>query len=206
MAEIIAADLTIDDRQVREWFDAAEDWPVRVSLALNRTLDEVQAAIREQVKGTYTLRRPEFVLRTIYRAPGVDFAQPGRYAAAVRVHPERNVLAKFEDERVKFPKRGRALAIPLAAARGGRGGVVPRGLWPSALRNDPRTFLRNGILFRRRTRRGKVEALYVFKSQVALDRTPLRFVETATRVAAVRWPLNLDGFLASLQLGKRRSS
>lgn len=97
------------------------------SVGLNRTADEVQAGVRASLpaKG-FTLRRKAFVEQTIYRKPGEDFArkdQPEMFAR-VRIHDERDVLARHEEGGSKRPTKGRVIAIPIGA-RPNKGDVVP---------------------------------------------------------------------------------
>lgn len=111
-----------------------------VSIGMNRTMDEAQDAIRKRVANKFTLRRKTFMEQTIYRRPGLwpngDFANKDNpHSAAVRINPNRDFLAKFEEGGSKRPRGGgvggagdkdRALAVPvLGGARTSKGAVVP---------------------------------------------------------------------------------
>lgn len=109
-----------------------------VSMGMNRTMDEAQDAIRKRAASKFTLRRKTFVEQTIWRRPGLwphgDFANKDNpHSAAVRVNPDRDFLAKFEEGGSKRPRGGgvggagdkdRALAVPVGA-RPSKGAVVP---------------------------------------------------------------------------------
>lgn len=89
--------------------------PYATSVSINQTLNDAQAAIRRTLPGHFHLRRKDFVERTIYIA-GKDRATKERLVGTVRVNPERNFLAKFEDDTVKKSHSGKALAVPVIRA------------------------------------------------------------------------------------------
>lgn len=177
-----------------------DQMPFATSLALNQVANDVQAAIRQSLpQHGFTLRRKAFIDRTIYRQPGVDFATKLKLSSGVRIHPQRDVLAKFETDTVKRPQAGRSLLVPIEA-RKGKGAIVPRGLWPAALGRQAFALkLKSGGkgLFRNKGR-GKnrgLQLLYVFKSQVPLGHR-LGFEDTARQVAAIMWPGRMNAALA----------
>lgn len=191
------------------------------SVGMNRTANEMQDAIRQSLPGHFTLRRRAFIESTVYRKPGEDFASKDHLVAGVRIHDERNVLAKFEAGGFKTPMSGKTIAIPLAA-RPSKGAIVPQKFTLKALffaqqgvlsqagailstkgkgkrktllkrsqAND--LFIRNGILFQApKNHRGRPKALWLFKPQSKLP-PDLHFVTTGSRVARDRLALNVIG-------------
>lgn len=92
-------------------------WPFAMSLALNQQANAMQKAIQATLPGSFTLRRAEFIRRTVYRRPGTypqgDFANKTSLTAALRINPDRDVLRKHEEDRQKVARNGGRLAIPL---------------------------------------------------------------------------------------------
>jgi len=86
--------------------------PFATALAINAVLNDAQAAIRATLPGEFTLRRPEFIERTIYIGPQ-DRARKDRLEGTLRVNPERDFLSKFEEDRAKTPTRSHTLAVPV---------------------------------------------------------------------------------------------
>jgi hypothetical protein len=91
----------------------ASQIPFASSVALNLTANSAQSAVRGSLPGEFTLRRRSFVEQTIYRKPGQDFATKANLVAAVRVNPERDFLAKFQDGGQKTSIAGKSLAVPI---------------------------------------------------------------------------------------------
>lgn len=115
------------------------------SVGMNRTANEMQDAIRANVDKSFTLRRAAFIRNTIYRKPGEDFATKERLVAGLRVHEERNFLAKHEVAHSKRATKasgshdkGRAIAIPVGA-RPNPQNVVPQRLTLRALLANTRS-------------------------------------------------------------------
>ncbi|HEY9227404.1 MAG TPA: hypothetical protein VIP11_12195 [Gemmatimonadaceae bacterium] len=86
--------------------------PYATALALNSTGNSAQRAVRAVLPTEFTLRRPDFIERTIYIGPD-DRATKDRLACTVRVHPQRDVLAKFEEGGEKKSTSGKSLAVPV---------------------------------------------------------------------------------------------
>jgi len=99
--------------------------PFATSVAINNTLNDAQKAIRATLPQHFTLRRPEFIDRTIYIGQQ-DRARKDRLVGVVRVNPQRNFLAKFETDHEKTSRSGKALAIPIIRARD-RSLIIKRG-------------------------------------------------------------------------------
>lgn len=191
------------------------------SVGLNRTANEVQDEVRKGLSGQFTLRRKAFIENTIYRKPREDFATKDNLKAGVRINPERDVLAKFEDGGSKTPREGKSIAVPLGA-RPSPTSIVPQRYTLKALffgqqglasqaksvfkaRTKSRRklllkrstqddiFIRNGVVFQAPpNHRGKPKALWVFKSSTKLPQS-LHFMATAFRVARDRLAVNVSG-------------
>jgi len=164
------------------------------SIGINRTMDEAQTAIRGGLANKFSLKRPQFVQNTIYRKPREDWATKDHLAARVRVHDERNQLAKFEEGGPKQPTRGRkAIAIPVQVPRNAAG-IVPTSRSPKALLASGKAYSRGGMLWLL-TGRGKIKKrvlAYVFRASVPIA-PDLQFVETGLRVIANRAVPNIVG-------------
>jgi hypothetical protein len=183
-----------------------------VSKALNETALQAQEAIRGGILSRFTVRRQDFILRTVKIFPN-EFATKSNFKAIVRIDPSRNFLAPFEHGGTKKPLTGNSLALP-DAVRDNKTDVIPRAMRPKGLRlritqtrsgktqvkGAKRTFLIPGfgIMQRIGGRRGyggprasNVLVLYRFRSSVRLS-PMLRFEATARQVAAQ----NFDGNLA----------
>jgi hypothetical protein len=89
--------------------------PFAASVALNNLADDAQMAIRQTLPQHFTLRRPDFIDRTIYIA-NADRAKKDHLAVTLRVDPRRNFLAKFETGGEKTGQGGKMLAVPIIRA------------------------------------------------------------------------------------------
>ena len=164
------------------------------SIGLNRTADEIQDEIRKGLDGKFTLRRAEFVKRTIYRKPGEDFASKKKLTAAVRIHDERDFLAKFEKGGRKKPISGKALAIPQGGVRRNKSDIVTKSQSVRRLIESGKAFVKGDSVFQR-TGRGKARRLilaYLFRPSVPIPAS-LGFEDTARRVADKRLEANVAG-------------
>lgn len=164
------------------------------SIGINRTMDEAQAAIRQGLGDRFTLRRRAFVERTIYRKPGEDFASKTHLIGRVRVHDERDFLAKFERGGQKEPTRGRsALAVPVNVRRN-KADIVTRANRVAALLQSGKAFVRGRFVFQKvgRGKRASINLAYVFKRRTPLPDS-LRFAETGTRIILQRGADNIRG-------------
>jgi hypothetical protein len=182
-------------------------YPFAASLALNNLANAGQQAQRVLVRREFTLRQETFILNTIKRFPGEDFATKRKLSAGYRVDPRRDFLAKFEAGGEKHAIQGKSyVAVPLPDLRRTKKGLVPRSLYPSKFKpfadqasgislGQQRTFIvptkkGNRVLLQRfggtRGRRG-VRALYLFVPSVHIDPT-LQFQQTAETVARSEWP------------------
>ncbi len=174
---------------------------------LNALANAGQTAQREMVKREFTLRQEAFILRTIYRMPSEDFATKQKLSAGYRIHPDRDILAKFESGGEKVAIQGKPyVAIPLPDLRRTKKGLVPKTMRPKALGpftdkgeiayGQKRTFIvptrndKNRLMLQRfGGTRGKhgLRALYLFVPSVHID-PMLHFQETARHVAETQWP------------------
>ena len=109
--------------------------PRALTLTLNKLADDGQKAVQDSLPKSFTMRRADFVKRTIYRK-GDDFATNGRPVARFGVNPERNILAKFEESGSKVPMSGRSVAVPLQGVKPTAMTIVPKRMRPAALRTN----------------------------------------------------------------------
>lgn len=162
--------------------------PYALALALNATANSAQRSIRMNLPGSFTLRKPEYIERTIFRKPGQDFATKNSPRAAVRIHDERDQLAKFEEGGDKRARDGRNVAIPLAGVKRNARDIVTTGNRPKALMGKPGVVKVGDTIFKT-SGRGKAKrltALYLLKPSVRI-RPLLRFHATAARVIDGEW-------------------
>jgi hypothetical protein len=116
--------------------------PFARMLILNRLANAAQAETRKGIEARFTLRRRDFVLKTIYRKPGEDFATKTEGESAVRVRdtPQGkgvpDFLAKFEEGGDKRPREGSSIAIPVHARRN-KSDIVTTANRPRAILNRP---------------------------------------------------------------------
>jgi hypothetical protein len=151
---------------------------------LNQLANAAQAETRKHVEARFTLRRRDFVLRTIYRKPGEDFATKAVGLAAVRINEERDFLAKFEEGGIKRPREGRSVAIPVDARRNKSDIVTPANR-PRAILQRPR-FTRTETRIVQRVGRGKAARQRVWYVLKRFVRIPARLgmVDAARRSTA----------------------
>jgi hypothetical protein len=118
MSQLIELEVSVVDQSgVVGWLSGVRaQLPYATSVAINRTLDTAQAAIRTSLPEHFTIRRKDFIERTIYIGPK-DRARKDNLIGTVRVNPERDFLAKFETGGEKHSKSGKALAVPVIRAR-----------------------------------------------------------------------------------------
>jgi hypothetical protein len=210
-----------DDSGVRGLLSGLRDQiPYAASVALNTTANDAQQAIQAKLPAEFTLRRKEFIERTIYRSRA-DFAKKDNLVATVRVNPARDFLAKFEDDKVKVAKQ-HALAVPIV--RMGAPAII-------ISRSDPRYLKRVMALidaqggkqvgpFKKRqakkaskqsffllkTKKGQtlvmqrdagdIKVLYAFEHSVPIEKHRLHFEEIAMQTALARWGINAEAAIA----------
>ena len=166
--------------------------PRALTLTLNKLADDGQKAVQDSLATRFTLRRPDFVRKTIFRQSPSDFATNSRPRAAFGVNPARDMLAKFEEDSIKAPMSGRSVAIPLPAVKPTPHTVVAKALRVSSLRDDPKVrkiTTPNGTFLVKERKAGKVKGvrfgartdlLYRLVPSVRL-KARLRFHATAQR-------------------------
>lgn len=148
-----------------------------MSKALNDTANDAQRAIQGSLAQRFTLRRPDFITRTIKRNRE-DFATKEKLEAVVRIDPSRDLLAKFESGGTKTPTQGKAIALPTETVRRTKAQIIRQGQRPKALLASGKAFSKGGRLL---LRIGKaIRTAYVFKAAVKIP-ARLGFVETANK-------------------------
>lgn len=183
--------------------------PFARSLALNRLGEAFQAAERDRMQRTFTLRRPAFILREGVKRLG-PAATKQNPTVTFGVSERADFLEKFEPGETKRPRSGTSLAIPQQVRRNKRDIITP-GQRPRALierlgqrKGAGRVFVlreRRGTIgpgvFQTTGRRGRagLKFLYSLRPDVQVDAS-LRFFDTAKRVAEQQWPRIFDEALA----------
>lgn len=197
--------------------------PYAYSVAINNTLNSAQSAIQAKLAGEFTLRRADFIQRTIYIAPS-DRATKNNLVGTVRVNPARDMLAKFEDGGMKTPQASSTLAVPIFRADD-KNIIIKPGDALSVKRLMDSIKNRSGNVLRARVRKGMLHVaadpnkvflvttpngtfilqrmgpgagnnrvLYAFKKSVPLPAS-LHFDETAMSAALASWDTNFNAAL-----------
>jgi len=197
---------------------ASRQLPFATATAINSTATDFQAAERAGIAARFTVRRAQFILRTVKIARG-DFATKRKLEARVAIDPTRDVLAKFERGGQKRPRGQDPLSVPIEARRT-RTGLVrraetaarlgfPKGTRRLSRAGRARTFLVASVgIFRRRGPRHRgqrapptgrrkpslfgdpgLQVLHIFRESVPIP-PDLRFVLTARRTLHLRWAHN----------------
>lgn len=158
-----------------------------MSKALNDTANDAQKAIQDGLGQRFTLRRPDFVKRTIKRNRE-DFATKEKLEAVVRIDPTRDVLAKHESGGTKTPRAGRAIALPTEHVRRTKAQIIGKAQRPKALLATGKAFAKGAQLLTRVGRGAKalLRVAYVFKPSVQIKPT-LGFVDTANKAVDRQW-------------------
>ena len=183
----------VDPREALTYLQrVSQQAPFAVSLALNKVGNHAQSAVRDGIKRTYTLRREQFVLNTV-KINREDRATKTKLDTTVRIDPERNILAKFEDGGLKQARGGRHIAIPTTNVRRTKTDVVqrsqrPRTLLDSKAAGKGKVFKTPAGIFRRIGSRGAsvVRALYLLRDVVRI-RPTLNFKRNATDAVQRTW-------------------
>lgn len=172
---------------------------------LNGLANTTQAVVRDSLDEWATLRRPEFVRNTIYRKPVEDFATKARLQAGVRVHPERNFLAKFEAGGEKTGRDGHRIAIPIDVRRN-KNEVVTAANRPRKLLTKKGVALADGVIVQR-IKQGAARVtrlLYLLKDSVRIA-PKLRMAEHAQDVARLDFvPIASEAIDRALSTARRK--
>ncbi len=186
MSEILA--ITGGDAVQKQLQAIGRQAPFALATALNGVANAAQKGIRENMADKFAFRRRNFVESTIYRNKATDFATKSKFSATVRVHPERDVLAKHEAGGAKTPRSGNSIAIPSAAVRRNKADVIPRGQRPAALLGKKGVFRLGDVIYQStgRGKRKRRTALYLLRRSVRIA-PRLEFVKTAERTIAAQW-------------------
>lgn len=185
--------ITVDAREALTYLQrVSQQAPFAVSLALNKVANHAQSAVRDGIKRTYTLRREQFVLNTV-KINREDRARKDKLDATVRIDPERNFLAKFEDGGLKTARDGRHIAIPTSNVRRTKADIVqrsqrPRALLDSRAAGNGKVFKTEAGIFQRTGARGAsvVRALFLLRAVVRV-RPTLSFKRNATDAVQRTW-------------------
>ena len=189
-------------------------------IAINQTGLQVQAAVREQVGRSFTVRKPEFIARQVkFLRAGYDIPQVGnRWEARVGIGIGKPLagtpllLPRFETGGERKGFKGGGVAIPVVGgARPAQAASVPSALFVQRLQLRRRTArgkrkprpragqdMRQGLLGTFQLPAGifqrlgdQVRALYLFKASVRLP-ARLEFYRTARRVIDTQFAKNMQ--------------
>jgi len=124
--------LTVDTSAITAHLGAFQDQvPFATALALNRTADAVQSAIRSGITERFTIRRP-WVLQGV-KIERRDRATKLIPQVTIGIDAQRGFLSKFEAGGEKRPAQGgRSLALPSAGVRPVISVIVPKAKRPRA--------------------------------------------------------------------------
>lgn len=195
--------------------------PFAFATALNRTAEEIQIAVRDEIKKTFTIRSP-WVLSNV-RIRNADRATKTQSSVTIEITPD-SVLTKFEVGGTKTARDGGNVALPLLAGRTKRD-LIKRSERPRAFnlvntsgaasnviaRGQRNTILirsKGGrqLLLQRVAKRSKfygkgkgrdpnLKLLWVMVKRAQIPAS-LKFYQTATGVAGERFAINMKGMLA----------
>jgi hypothetical protein len=104
--------ITGGDDLINELAGVADQVPFATSVAINNTLNDIQRDVRTHVHSTFIMRAQDFIDRTIYIGP-LDRAKKDRLTGTIRINPDRDFLAKFEDGGEKTPQGSASLGVPI---------------------------------------------------------------------------------------------
>lgn len=172
------------DKEVAAQFEElGRQLPFAQSTTLNGLANATQAKVQDGLPSRFNLRRAEFIRRTVYRKPGEDFATKSRLEAGVRINPERDFLAKFEEGGEKTSRNGGRVAVPVDVRRN-KNDIVSKANRPRVLLTKPKVALLRDVIVQRvgRGRKAATRLLYVLKKSVRIPQR-LGMAETARSVA-----------------------
>lgn len=147
---------------------AANQVPFAMMVTLNRTIEEVNAAVREHMAKSFTVRVPSFVLppvqlpasmratkKNLRAEAGLGYDDGGKNNIGRR---REQIFRKFESGGVKQAKDPNfPIAIPTAALRSNFSQLVPSAMYPQNLRLSPKVIGAGEII--PGLKRGKVRTL-----------------------------------------------
>lgn len=193
--------------------DGVNQIPFALANAVNSTALDVQRAARNRARSVFTIRRPEWVDRSMKIK---QFATKRNPTAIVGIHPPGatgaqrvDILGKFETDTQKLP-RGRSIAIPVSSRiKRGNSGIISSRDRPKAYNfrqvgkkiiGDRGTFIirkadGSGMIFQRvkgpkapkgMKRSSSIFALYILarRARIVPD---LKFIPTAQNVVDTRF-------------------
>ena len=208
---VVSVRVSGDVRRLRASLDrlGQQQLPFATMRAVNRTLEDVQAAERAHIARVFRVRRPDFINRLVKIGPG-DFATKANLVGRVGIQgPRADILAKFE---LGGPKvfTGRTIALP-ATIRLNKSEIIPRGRRPRRLLDNPRnrafivrTATGTGLVLQRTGRKQvgphqvgrdpRLRVVYGLARQAQIPAT-LEFQATGRAVVRGRFALNLRAAL-----------
>lgn len=172
----------------RSFAELGRQMPFARMTTLNGLANGTQSMTKDEVRNRFTLRRPDFILNTIYRKPGEDFATKTSPTAAVRINNDttskgyrKDFLAKFETGGTKSGD-GHRIAIPIDVRRN-KNEIVTQANRPKQVLRKPKVRLFRTVIVQAigRAKSATNRLLYILKPSVTIpDRLSMR--ENAERV------------------------
>ncbi len=217
---MIIIDVTTDDKMgIAGYLSGLRaQLPYATAVAINDTVNQVQSAVQLSLDSDFTLRQPGFIKNTVYRKPGQDFATKTNLVGATRINPERDFLAKFEDDSVKSARGSNLLNVPilrlsapaiivkrgdpldarrilsLIQSQGGKnvGPFRKRGARKASQESFFLVHTKNGRTLILQRVGSQIRTLYSLVQQVPITSHRLHFDEIAEPVALARWEPNFE--------------
>jgi hypothetical protein len=202
--------ITVDASEALTYLQrVSQQAPFAISLALNKVGAHAQENIRNHARRTFTLRRETFVLNTI-KINREDRATKTRQSTIVRIDPERNFLAKFEDAGQKTARDGGNVAVPTEFVRRSKNDIIPKAQRPRSLL-DSKAALGGRVVktdkvivqFSGRGRSAVTKVLYVLRRVVPI-RPRLRFAVMAIEAVNRTWRDEMSAAFVQAEQTARR--
>jgi hypothetical protein len=143
--------------------------PFATALALTRTAQAGQAAVRENMAAAFILRN-----RFTQNQVRIAAAKKTDLEAAVYLTHKADYMVLHETGGVKTPARAAGVAVPTEQARRNKRGLIPKSGRPRPLRDQRRVFvmdLKNGnraIVRRRGKKRTPISVLYILAEEAKI--------------------------------------
>jgi hypothetical protein len=191
-----------------------DQMPFATSVAINNTLNDIQGDERTHAHSAFIMRAQDFIDRSIYIGPA-DRAKKNNLIGTVRIDPNKDFLAKFEDGGEKTPLGSSSLAVPIF--REDAPGIIIKRGDPLSIKNLLAAINRKGdAAGRLKRRKGSMEVqqrvylvknakgsfivqgsgasarvLYKFLPEVPI-KPQLEFAEIAMTSALAHWEQNAE--------------
>ncbi|GFZ80797.1 hypothetical protein GCM10011497_06630 [Elstera cyanobacteriorum] len=163
------ASISVSGNAPRLLRDLAEKFPFATALALTRTAQAGQAAVKDHMATAFILRN-----RFTQNQVRIAAAKKTDLESAVYLTPKADYMVMHETGGVKTPTRAASVAVPTDQTRRNKRGLVPKSAKPRPLRDQRRVFvmdLKNGsraVARRKGKKRLPVSVLYVLADEAKI--------------------------------------